>query len=80
MTAVPACLQCGAASPPADEDCPLEPSLLTDHFVGTGDGCPHCGRPKEACSRRPCQAERHRRLSQDDELDDVFSPGAAAPD
>jgi hypothetical protein len=29
-----------------------------DHFVGTGRGCPNCGRLMAACLLRPCSVWR----------------------
>jgi hypothetical protein len=69
MTAVPACLQCGTGEPSADGQCPDVPWFQLDHFVGTRHGCRYCGRLKETCALRPCTQA----------LDDVFSPGPAAP-
>jgi hypothetical protein len=49
-TAAPGCLACGMADPPADPTC----TGGWDHRVGRAAGCPHCGRLREACARRPC--------------------------
>ena len=55
--AVPAaslkCSVCGMADPPPDPTCSASPERI-DHRVGTAVGCPHCGRLREACARRPC--------------------------
>lgn len=50
---VVACHDCGTPSPPPEQTCDGQ-----DHFVGTVYGCENCGRPVEACIRRPCSARR----------------------
>jgi hypothetical protein len=47
------CWACGMADPPPDPACSAGPERI-DHRVGTAAGCPHCGRLREACARRPC--------------------------
>jgi hypothetical protein len=32
--------------------------MARDHFVGTEEGCPNCGRLMAACRLRPCSAMR----------------------
>jgi len=54
------CLECGTVTPPPEMTCPgaTPDGILRDHYVGTGRGCPNCGRTEAACSRRPCSAWR----------------------
>ena len=49
------CRICGLAGPPPDPTC----RDGRDHRVGTAAGCPHCGRLREACARRPCFGSMH---------------------
>ena len=49
------CQVCGLADPPPDPTC----RDSRDHRVGTAAGCPHCGRLREACARRPCFGSMH---------------------
>jgi hypothetical protein len=49
------CRVCGLADPPPDPTC----HDGRDHRVGTAAGCPHCGRLREACARRPCFGSMH---------------------
>jgi hypothetical protein len=57
-TEVLTCRVCGLADPSPDQTC-LVGQDLVDHRVGTVAGCPHCGRPREACARRPCFVSMH---------------------
>jgi hypothetical protein len=73
-----ACRDCGIADPPPGQS----RTAGGDHFVGTTDGCPNCGRPKEACVARPCSAARAGKAavsggppSGPDILDDLEFPG-----
>lgn len=50
----PACQECGMAGPPPEQTC----RNGMDHYVGTGRGCPWCGRLLSACARRPCSVMR----------------------
>lgn len=52
------CLACGKTNPPPEQTCPAGGMLLTDHYVGTANGCPHCGRTIRACEKRPCSMYR----------------------
>ena len=52
------CRVCGLADPPPDPTC-RDGQDLVDHRVGTAAGCPHCGRLREACARRPCFGSMH---------------------
>ena len=51
----PACATCGMTDPPAERTC-NPGGLLLDHYVGTLDGCPGCGRLPAAWRREPCPA------------------------
>lgn len=51
----PVCAACGTVNPPPDRSCDLGIVML-DHYVGTADGCPGCGRLPAACRREPCSA------------------------
>ena len=50
-----ACRVCGLADPLPDPAC----RDGRDHRVGTATGCPHCGRLRQACARRPCFGSMH---------------------
>ena len=52
------CWVCGVADPSPDPTCSAGPERI-DHRVGTAAGCPHCGRLREACARRPCFGSLH---------------------
>jgi hypothetical protein len=53
--AVLTCRVCGMADPPPDPTC----RDVLDHHVGQTVGCPHCGRLRQACARRPCFESMH---------------------
>jgi hypothetical protein len=52
------CWACGRTDPPPDPTCSTNSERI-DHRVGTAAGCPHCGRLREACARRPCFGSLH---------------------
>lgn len=52
---VQTCRTCGLADPLPDPTC----HGGRDHRVGTATGCPHCGRLRQACARRPCFGSMH---------------------
>ena len=52
------CRVCGLSGPPPEQTC-LVGQDMVDHRVGTVVGCPHCGRLREACARRPCFRSMH---------------------
>jgi hypothetical protein len=54
MAEPPVCLECGMPDPPPEQTC----TSGMDHFVGTEQGCLHCGRLVAACVLRPCSARR----------------------
>jgi hypothetical protein len=48
------CRVCGMTDPPSAMTC----DGGRDHYVGPASGCRYCGRLKESCAARRCQAMR----------------------